>query len=313
MHAERPSSGDAIEADSGVIEVYVRELNQLFDSMDPSPFHEKDLDRNAHEYIVATAKELPTGAPAALVVYLSRPVGLPDEATILGEAIRVYFRRQADRMKANLAGMRRREWVNLAIGLTLLVVSVIIGESLARRLGDGPLATVLRESLLIGGWVAMWRPMDFFLYELWAKRSEIRVYERLATVAVRIVYEEEPVKPRERESDRNQPRNIRLFDEATGREIGRISEAELKVLQDALEEEGPDDNDYWINPDEIEDIARRPGATPHLISVLRAAVGDNPDGIDIAFQRDAEPQRSLRPGRSERRRESRSKTIEVRT
>src|SRR5688572_16291150 len=94
-------------------------------------------------------------------------------------------------------------------------------------------------------------------------------------------------------------RNIRPFDEASGREIGRISEAELKVLQDALEEEGPHDNDYWINPDEIEDIAPRPGATPHLISVLRAAVGDNPGGSDIAFRRDAEPQRRLRPGRSE--------------
>jgi hypothetical protein len=90
------------------------------------------------------------------------------------------------------------------------------------------------------------------------------------------------------------PRDIRLFDEVTGREIGRISEAELAVLQDALEEEGPDDSDYWINPDEIDDIACRPGATRHLVSVLRVAVGDNPDGIDIAFQREGEPKQSLR-------------------
>lgn len=299
MVENRPSSGDEIEAGSGVIEVYVRELNQLFDSMDPSPFHEKDLDRGAHEYIVTTAKELPTGLPTALVVYLSRPVGLPDEAQVLGKAIRVYFRRRAKLMKAELRRARRRELVNLAIGLTLLVVSVIIGESLARHLGGGPLATVLRESLLIGGWVAMWRPMDFFLYELWARRSDLRVYERLAEVAVRIVYEEDAMQKR---TDRNdsgaeQPRNVRLIDEATGREIGRISEAELKVLQDALEEEGPDDDDYWINPDEIDDIARRPGATPHLIELLRAAVGDNRDGMDIAFQRDAELVQSFRPQR----------------
>jgi hypothetical protein len=52
----------------------------------------------------------------------------------------------------------------------------------------GPLATVLRESLLIGGWVAMWRPMDFFLYELWAMRSNIKVYDQLSRAAVRIVY-----------------------------------------------------------------------------------------------------------------------------
>ena len=92
-----------------------------------------------------------------------------------------------------------------------------------------------------------------------------------------------------------QPRKIRLFDEATGREIGRISELELKVLQDALEEEDPDDNDYWINPDEIDDLACRPGATPHLIALLRRAVSRSPEGIDIVFEREGQPRQSLRP------------------
>jgi hypothetical protein len=37
-------------ADSGVIEVRLKELNQLFDSLDPSPFAEKDLDPKAERY-----------------------------------------------------------------------------------------------------------------------------------------------------------------------------------------------------------------------------------------------------------------------
>jgi hypothetical protein len=94
------------------------------------------------------------------------------------------------------------------------------------------------------------------------------------------------------QDDQNLP--IRLFDESTGWEIGRISESELKVLQDALEEEGPDDKDYWINPDTIDMLACRPGATPHLIALLRRAVGDNLDGLDIAFQRQGEEIQSLR-------------------
>lgn len=87
---------------------------------------------------------------------------------------------------------------------------------------------------------------------------------------------------------------VRLFDEATGKEIGRISEAELAFLHESLEEEGPDDNDFWINPDTIDLLECRLGATAHLISLLRRAVGDNPDGIDIAFQREGEPLQSLR-------------------
>jgi hypothetical protein len=83
-------------------------------------------------------------------------------------------------------------------------------------------------------------------------------------------------------------RNISLFHESTGTLLGRISESELAVLQDALEEEGPDDDDYWINTEEIEVMAADPRATPHLLALLRDAVGNNPDGVDIRFERDAE-------------------------
>lgn len=99
---------------------------------------------------------------------------------------------------------------------------------------------------------------------------------------------------RDAEQARSEPRTVRLYDEATGWEIGHISEAELKVLRDALEEEGPDDKDYWINQDEIDDIACRPGATPHLVSLLRDALRNRPGGIDIAFQREEQPVERLR-------------------
>lgn len=185
---EQPSSGDPIAPNSGVIKVYVRELNQLFDSMDPSPFHERDLDRSAHEYIVGTARELPAGAPTALVVYLAQHVGMPNEGHLLGEAIRVYFLRQWEIGRRRLRQRLRWGWINLAVGVVLLVASVVVGQSVKRTMGDGPFATVLRESLLIGGWVAMWRPMDFFLYELWETRAELRIYERLGRLSVQIVY-----------------------------------------------------------------------------------------------------------------------------
>jgi hypothetical protein len=193
--SEYPSSGDTVSADSGVIEVYVSELDQFFDSMDPSPFHERDLHRHAHEYIVSLAKELSGRAPTALVVYLAKPIGLPDEARILGDAIRVYFARRAEQMARELRQMLRRGWINLAIGLTLLVSSVIVGQAVARRMGQGPLATVLRESLLIGGWVAMWRPVELFLYDYWELRHELKILERLSRVSVRIVYTGSRVAP----------------------------------------------------------------------------------------------------------------------
>ncbi|MGB8060762.1 MAG: hypothetical protein WCF26_02555 [Candidatus Sulfotelmatobacter sp.] len=55
-----------------MIEVHVGELRQLFNSIDPSPFRNKDLDREAEEFTVGWAKDLPRDFALALVVDLDR-------------------------------------------------------------------------------------------------------------------------------------------------------------------------------------------------------------------------------------------------
>jgi hypothetical protein len=44
------------------------------------------------------------------------------------------------------------------------------------------------ESFSIGGWVAMWRPIEVFLYDWWPIRAEARLYDRLSAMPVRIAY-----------------------------------------------------------------------------------------------------------------------------
>lgn len=63
--------------------MHVGELKQLFDAIDPSPFHDRDLDPKAEEFIVGWAKDLPRDTSLALVVDFDRDAGLPDEAAVL--------------------------------------------------------------------------------------------------------------------------------------------------------------------------------------------------------------------------------------
>lgn len=190
MTANQSFSGDPVAPDSALIKVYVRELSQLFDSMDPSPFREKDLDRNAHEYIVETAKELSTRVPIALIVYLERSIGLPDEGKILGDAIREHFARKSRRLRFELRQLLRRGWISLIIGLSFLAATVIAGEAVIRRMPHSPWAAIFHESLLIGGWVAMWKPLELFLYDWWPILGERHVYDRLSRMPIQIVYAE---------------------------------------------------------------------------------------------------------------------------
>lgn len=63
----------------------------------------------------------------------------------------------------------------------------------------------------------MWRPMDFFLYEWWAMRAELRMLDQLSDIAVRIVYTAES---RPRTSD--EPVTISSGREATLQPLNEI-------------------------------------------------------------------------------------------
>lgn len=189
MQPQKPASaGDPIPPHCEVIEVHVAELKQLFNAIDPSPFRQKDLDPNAEEFIVGWAREVPGDAPLALVVYLDRPAGLPGEPAILRDAIREFFSNRAQESRRRLHQLFRRGRTSLLIGVTFLAMSLLAGDFIGLVLGDGRFGEVLRESLLIGGWVAMWRPMEIFLYDWWPIRSEARLSDRLTVMSVRIAY-----------------------------------------------------------------------------------------------------------------------------
>ena len=67
-------------SDQATIEVHVADLRQLFNTIDPSPFREKDLDPGAEEFIVEWAREVPLDRSLALVVHVDRPAGAEEES-----------------------------------------------------------------------------------------------------------------------------------------------------------------------------------------------------------------------------------------
>jgi hypothetical protein len=168
----------------------VSELKQLFNAIDPSPFRERDLDPNAEEFITDWAKETSLSATFGLAVYLDRPAGLPNESNELGEAIRGFFRHRAQLSRHRLRELFRRGRTSLVIGVCALAVSVAAGN-LAGSFFGNHITDVLDEGLLIGGWVAMWRPMEIFLYDWWPIRAEATLADRLSVMPVRISYNQD--------------------------------------------------------------------------------------------------------------------------
>jgi hypothetical protein len=184
----RHSAGDPLPSRCAVIQVHVAELKQLFNSIDPSPFRNKDLDPKAEEFIVSWAKDMPRDAPLALVVDLDRHAGLPDEAAVLRDAIHEFFLQRANAFRRRLRELFRVGRKSLVIGLVALAAAIALGDLVASLMKGSGIGEILRESLTIGGWVSMWRPLEVFLYDWWPIRNEARLSDRLATMPVRIRY-----------------------------------------------------------------------------------------------------------------------------
>jgi hypothetical protein len=183
-----PPDGSGLDAAASrtELQLYLRETAQLFNSMDPAPFRERDLDPNAEAYIVEWAREAPARARLALAICLGRTSVTPHDAVTLAEAVHEYFRQRALATRRRLRWLFRVGRVSLLIGLGFVGLTVIVGEYLASLVGTASYARMIVDALVIGAWVALWRPMEIFLYDWWPIRAEARLYERLSQIEVQV-------------------------------------------------------------------------------------------------------------------------------
>ncbi len=185
LHASKLGDHPAGE---GRIEVRVAELRRLFNAIDPSPFRERDLDPAAEQFIVDWSRDLPVDQPLSLVVYVDTRREDDDDVSGLRDAVHGYFTLRASGARRHLRDLFRRGRTSLVIGLAALAASIAIGDALTTYLAGEGFTQLLSESVLIGGWVAMWRPLEVFLYDWWPIRADMRLYTRLSTMPVDIVY-----------------------------------------------------------------------------------------------------------------------------
>jgi hypothetical protein len=151
--------------------------------MDPSPFHEKDLDHDAEEFIVSWAQEFPRKDPISLLVHVNQLPAHGETQRNVEAAVHNYFAYRAKLNRLEFRHLLRQGRISLIIGLTFLGACLVLGQVLIHKF-PSTIAIVARESLIIAGWVAMWRPMQIFLYEWWPLRRMGRLFEKMSRMRV---------------------------------------------------------------------------------------------------------------------------------
>lgn len=167
------------------IELNLREISQLFNTMDPSPFHERDLDHDAEEFIVSWAREFPRHEPIVLVVHLGDAHQVQEAQSMIKEAVQHYFAYRVELNRLEFRHLMQDGLRSLLTGLAFLAACLAVSRSLVGG-GSGTFSTLARESLAIGGWVAMWRPMEIYLYDWWPLRRRGRIFKKLSQMDVEV-------------------------------------------------------------------------------------------------------------------------------
>jgi hypothetical protein len=169
------------------LDLHLAELRQLFNSMDAAPFRERDLDPAAEQFIVEWARETPADALLSLAVHLSRVPAEAGDLATLRAAVHEFFARSAQQQRLRLKRLFRTGRWNLLVGVAFVALAIVVGDWVGGMVGRYQYGRLIEDSMAIGAWVALWRPVEIFLYDWWPIRAEARRLERLSAMQVDIV------------------------------------------------------------------------------------------------------------------------------
>jgi hypothetical protein len=171
------------------IELRISALSELFNSMDPTPFHHRDLDRDAVEFLESWALAFPPNSHFRILVHVET-MPPEDPTQLVTEAMRNYFDEKSVLALRSLRLLLIEGRTSLMIGIAFLALCLFAADLLV-AFTTNTFLRLLKESLLIGGWVAMWRPLQIFLYDWWPIVRRRRIYRNLGHASVQVL----PAKP----------------------------------------------------------------------------------------------------------------------
>ncbi len=160
------------------IEVRVKTPQQLFDVRDPAPFRERDLDDDFIEYVFSAAREFSFSAPLKIVIYVEEAEGSDLPGDSIREALHSYLAYRIDIQRSELRGYIKRAQLFFLIGLVVLASCISVAQGMTIPEPPGLLG-VLREGIVIFGWVSMWKPLELVLFDWYPLFEKLRFYKKL--------------------------------------------------------------------------------------------------------------------------------------
>lgn len=170
------------------IEIKLDTIRHLYDSMDPAPRYEKDLNPRVEEYIMSDAEELPRKSDWHLYLYLPENEIRGIDETAVKKSILLNFDRKAELLEKKAAKKTRMVIQSAVFGILFLGLCLSASYWLATYVSSGAdFYEILSQGLVVIGWVALWNPVEYLLFDRWEPRKEIIICQKLAGTPVEII------------------------------------------------------------------------------------------------------------------------------
>lgn len=167
-----------------LIEVHVRDIHSLL-HRSGSALANPGPDPEAMAVLIAAADHAPPKSD--LAIRIRSDDGQDREDGRVARTLARFFEVEAEANRRDLRRLLRVGWRSLLLGFLVTAILLAFAEGI-HALGFGRVLTFLAESLIIVAWVALWRPAELFLFDLWPLRRRGRLLARLIQAPVEVVH-----------------------------------------------------------------------------------------------------------------------------
>ena len=143
------------------------------------------MDPNAEDFILSWAQEFPLNEPLDLIVHLKTLPKGQNTKHLVEEAIHHYFTYRARLNQMEFKRLMKQGRTSLMVGLSFLALCLFTTQ-LLRSSVYSIVPDFIQQGLTIAGWVAMWRPMEIYLYEWWPLRRRGKMINKLSRMPVEV-------------------------------------------------------------------------------------------------------------------------------
>lgn len=166
-----------------LIEIKVTSIAEIFNPIDPSPLNKKDLEEDVEDYIVTAVEDFSLKSKINIIIYIPDNEIEAETSEQINKAVNNFFAYRAWSTRASLRGMFKDARTSLVLG-SIILFTAMTCKTLLTNFSSSAWTLAVSESLVVAGWVAMWHPVQKFLYEWWPLKRKLHIFEKLCEIKV---------------------------------------------------------------------------------------------------------------------------------